>query len=622
MCGIVGYIGNKDSSQPIIHGLKLLQNRGYDSAGVSTIQNGELKTIKFASTSSNNSIQQIEESIQSENTIFGNIGIGHTRWATHGGKTDENAHPHNDSKNRISIVHNGIIENFYELKQDLLHEGFHFHSQTDTEVVSILIGKFLDEGLCVEESIKKTLKKLHGTWAFVIIHKDYPNKIWITRNGSPLLLGIDDNFAMIVSEQIAFGNNIQKYISINNHDLFEITRTQNGILLNKDINQYNMNDKTASEYDSVPQGFPYWMLKEIMEQPESINRAINNGGRIYSNSSVKLGGLDTCSQELLELEHIIILGCGTSYHAGLWSTHIFKSLDCFHTVSVYDGAEFHGKDIPRRGKTGLILLSQSGETKDLHRCINIAKDHDLITIGVVNTIDSMIARETNCGVYLNAGREVAVASTKSFTNQCIVLTMIAIWFSQNRNTCLEKRKTMIHDLRNISYHMECLFERKEHIIQIVENIIENRTKYKTESSIFILGKGKSEAIAKEGALKIKEVAYLHADGYSSSALKHGTFALIEKGLPIVILDIDDEYREKNRNAYQEVMARNANVIVITDLNENIEINSTSFLLVEKNNTFGSLLANVYLQFMGYYLAIHRNINPDYPRNLAKVVTVE
>jgi len=259
MCGIVGYIGNKDSSQPIIHGLKLLQNRGYDSAGVSTIQNGELKTIKFASTSSNNSIQQIEESIQSENTIFGNIGIGHTRWATHGGKTDENAHPHNDSKNRISIVHNGIIENFYELKQDLLHEGFHFHSQTDTEVVSILIGKFLDSGLSVEESIKKTLKKLNGTWAFVIIHKDYPNKIWITRNGSPLLLGIDDNFAMIVSEQIAFGNNIQKYISINNHDLFEITRTQNGILLNKDINQYNMNDKTASEYESIPHGYPYWM---------------------------------------------------------------------------------------------------------------------------------------------------------------------------------------------------------------------------------------------------------------------------------------------------------------------------------------------------------------------------
>jgi glucosamine--fructose-6-phosphate aminotransferase (isomerizing) len=612
MCGIVGYLGNNDANDYILSGLKLLQNRGYDSVGVSFVKNDKLDIIKYASTTINDSLSQLEQKIESEQYIMGSIAIGHTRWATHGSKTNANAHPHSDNLKRISLVHNGIIENFSELKKDLISEGYTFLSQTDTEIISVLIGKYLDGGETVEIAIQKTVDQLLGTWALVIIHKDFPNKMWITRNGSPLLLGMEEDFIMIASEQIAFSNYIKKYIVLDNHDLIEITKSSNGIEYNKNIQRYATKDKINVQIELTPLTYKHWMLKEIMEQPESVNRALNNGGRIENNVSVKLGGLDSCKNRLLELNHLILLGCGTSYNSALWSLDTFKSMDIFDTIVCYDGAEFNVKDIPKKGKTGVVLLSQSGETKDLHRCIQIAKDYDLITIGVVNAIDSLIARETDCGVYLNAGREVAVASTKSFTNQCVVLAMISVWFSQNRGTAIEKRRKIITDLRNLSFQMQKILEKEANMNHI-------STLFMHKQSLFILGKGKDEAVAKEGALKLKEIAYIHAEGYSSSALKHGPFALIELETPIIILDINDEYRDKNRNAFQEVSARNAFVLTITDINESANENS---LVIEKNGTFGGLLANVYVQLISYYLAMANNCNPDFPRNLAKVVTVE
>jgi len=279
--------------------------------------------------------------------------------------------------------------------------------------------------------------------------------------------------------------------------------------------------------------------------------------------------------------------------------------------------EFNEKDIPKRGATGIILLSQSGETKDLHRCINIAKDNELITIGIINVVDSLIAREVDCGVYLNAGREVAVASSKSFTNQCIVLSLVALWFSQNMDNSesyqnIEKRIQIINDLHKISLQIQEILNRKYLLVEIIQKI-------KNAKSIFLLGKGKEEAIAKEGALKLKEIAYIHAEGYSSSTLKHGTFALIEDATPIIILDIGEENRDKNQNIYQEVKARNAYVIRISDM-ENGEVEG--ILKIERNKTFGGIIANVYIQLLSYYIALEKGNNPDYPRNLAKVVTVE
>jgi glucosamine--fructose-6-phosphate aminotransferase (isomerizing) len=612
MCGIVGYLGREPYVEYIITGLKLLQNRGYDSAGISSIDNGELITTKFASTNTNDSLVQLEKSIN-KSECASTIAIGHTRWATHGGKTNANAHPHNDNKNQISIVHNGIIENFQELKNKLKSEEYMFRSQTDTEVIAVLIGKYLDNNETMENAIKKTISELSGTWALVIIHKDFPNKIWLTRNGSPLLLGIDEDFIMIASEHIAFGNHIKKYIVLDNHDLIEITKDGQDIIYNKNIHRYTIKEKSQSSIEALPSKYKHWMLKEIMEQPDAIIRALNNGGRIENNVSVKLGGLDTCKSRLLDTDHLIILGCGTSFNAGLWAMDIFKSLDIFDTVVCYDGAEFNIKDIPKKRKSAVVLLSQSGETKDLHRCIQIAKDYDLVTIGVVNVIDSQIARETDCGVYLNAGREVAVASTKSFTNQCIVLSMIAVWFSQNRGTGIEKRRKIISDIRNIPYQMQNALDNEEVCKHIASLLRENK-------SIFLLGKGRDEAIAKEGSLKLKEISYVHAEGYSTSSLKHGTFALIEENLPIILIDITEEHRDKNRNAFQEVKARNAFIIRFTDMVDTKT--KENDITIENNTTFSGLLVNVYIQLISYYMAILKGNNPDFPRNLAKVVTVE
>jgi len=615
MCGIVGYLGKKDPIEYIFSGLLLLQNRGYDSVGMSRIIDNKLYTTKCASTQTFNAIELLKtkikiDEIKEENERI-HAAIGHTRWATHGSKTDHNAHPHHDNKNRIALVHNGIIENFQELKKELLHESYTFNSQTDTEVIAVLIGKYMDNGDSTSVAIEKTIHRLIGTWALVIISNEYPNKIWITRNGSPLILGIDEDYIMVVSEEIAFNNYIKKYIILDNHDLIEITHTNETILYNKNIQNYNLNNKLHSVIEKEPTNYTHWMMQEIMEQPDAVYLAINNGGRIESIETVKLGGLDNCKKILLELKHIVLLGCGTSYHAGLWALDIFKSLSIFDTVTIYDGAEFQSKDVPRSGKTGAILLSQSGETKDLHRCLQIIKDNNMSSIGVVNVVDSFIARETDCGVYLNAGREVAVASTKSFTSQCVVLSLIAVWFSQNFKTTIEKRRRILKDLSTLPRHIENILHS--------ENINKAKTianKIKGASSLFVLGKGKEQAIAKEGSLKLKEVSYIHAEGYSSSALKHGPFGMIVPELPIILIDINEDARDKNQNAYQEITAREARVVRIS---ENPDIGD---LVIEDNHTFGGLLANVYLQLLSYYCAIKNGTNPDFPRNLAKVVTVE
>jgi glucosamine--fructose-6-phosphate aminotransferase (isomerizing) len=610
MCGIVGYLGDGKAVAAVLEGLTLLQNRGYDSVGVSTISSqntGNISTVKFASTTNNNSLQLVSNMFSKE-SADSSIAIGHTRWATHGSKTDANAHPHHDNGDRISLVHNGIIENFQPIKSRLVSCGYFFKSYTDTEVIAVLIGFYLDQGEPIAAAIQKAVDELHGTWALVIIHRDYPDHLWAIRNGSPLLLGEETECVMVASEQIAFHSYIKNYISINDHELFEIKREPNlsgncGFIYNKNIAHYKRS-ATIAAGDLTPAPYTHWMLKEIMEQSESVARAINNGGRIQSDIEVKLGGLDKFKAELMQVDHLILLGCGTSYHSGLWAQSIFKSLRTFDTVTLYDGADFSPVDIPNRGRSAAVLISQSGETKDLHRCIQIIQENNMMSIGVVNVIDSFIARETNCGIYLNAGREVAVASTKSFTNQCVVLSLLAIWFSQNKGTCEEKRRKIIKDMYNLGSHIKDVLQWYNPSDTLILKIRDAR-------SLFVLGKGPSEAVAKEGALKIKEVTYIHAEGYSSSALKHGPFGLLEPGLPVILLDVHPEYRDKIENVKQEVIARGAYVIQISDNEE-----------FPQNTTFGSLLANICLQIISYRCAVAKRFDPDYPRNLAKVVTVE
>ena len=616
MCGIIAYLGNDNCIEYLINGLHKLQNRGYDSVGVSRIVNNQIITNKYASTDNNNALSILEDELQNNN-IHSNIGIGHTRWATHGPKTNCNAHPHHDENNKISLIHNGIIENYNEIKDFLIKKNYKFKSQTDTEVIANLINYYLN-GNDMQKAIEKTVSDLKGTWALCIIHKDFPNNMWLIRNGSPLLLGFEEDYIIVSSESIGFNQYIKKYIILDNHDLIKISKNDNKINFENSIERYKVKINTNENY-TLSNEYPYWMIKEIYEQPNSIFSCLNNGGRILNDDSVKLGGLDKFKDKLLDCNNLIILGCGTSYHAGLWGSYNFKDMKLFNSIQVFDGAEFDESDIPLLGKSIIVLLSQSGETKDLHRCIEIAKNADHITLGIVNVTDSLIARETDCGVYLNAGREFAVASTKSFTSQCIALSLISIWFAQNKNLYYKTRVKKIKDIMKFHYQVTKLLKNKSNKFEKLYY------KFKKHNSVFLLGKGQNESIAKEGSLKIKEVTYLHAEGYSSSALKHGPFALIEKGLPIIVIDTSEKHRDKSLNAVFETLTRDAELFIITNKPENYEkipIPDEQIIKVDFNENYDSLLANIILQLLSYELAIYFGNNPDYPRNLAKVVTVE
>jgi len=612
MCGITGFIGNEDAFSQILAGLYQLQNRGYDSAGISVIENGEIYTHKFASGDTTSALTRLAEFKNHYNA--GHVGIGHTRWATHGAKTDTNSHPHVSHDGLFSLVHNGIIENYQEIKRDLHEKGIELKSQTDTEVIVNLISVYFAEYGEVERAIQKTIQELKGTWGIAVLYKHEPNKLYCTRHGSPLLVGVDENRAMVTSEQSGFCNQFGKYIVLNNHDICILSRTIDGNIQMNTRDVYSAKSALNVNSTLTPAPYPHWTIKEIHEQIDSSLRAISLGGRLLSNNEVKLGGLNERESELKQLDNIILLGCGTSFHAGMIGVHYLKEIGGFNSVQLFDGAEFGEADIPKMGKTGLILLSQSGETKDLHRCIQIAHDKDLFMIGVVNVVDSLIAREVHCGCYLNAGREVAVASTKAYTSQVIILSMIAIWFAQVKGIYELKRKAMLRDLRAL--HMDI-----EKTIQTTESIIRDEIVplFKDRKSCFLLGKGKCESIAREGALKIKEISYIHAEGYSTSSLKHGPFALLEPNFPVVLIAPDDEHYAKSMNAYEEIRSRHATVIMITD---NSKCDKLNHVKIPLNKTYRDLLTIIPLQLLSYELSLSRGLNPDMPRNLAKVVTVE
>ena len=612
MCGIIGILGEINAFQLLLSGLYQLQNRGYDSAGISVLENGEIVTIKRASTDKESALDMISKS--KDNHTKNHVGIAHTRWATHGGKTDINSHPHQSYDDKFTIVHNGIIENFQEIKDMLSLRGIKMRSHTDTEVIVNLIAMYFDEDNDIITAIKRTTAMMKGTWGIAVLYKNDPNKLYCTRHGSPLLIGYDDSTAMVTSEQSGFCNKFNKYIVLNNHDICIIEKhvVTGGVTINT---KYIYTEKQALNINNTmtPDPYSHWMIKETHEQVESSLRAISLGGRL-TNDDVHLGGLLTKEHELKKLDNIILLGCGTSYNAGMMGAHFLKELSGFNSVQLFDGAEFCEYDIPILGKTGLILISQSGETKDLHRCIKIAQNQDLFTIGIVNVVDSLIAREVDCGCYMNAGREVAVASTKSFTSQVIILSMIAILFSQMKNIHKTKRHHMLTDIRTLHMDIAKTIESNELFIQ--SNIV---PLFNDKYNCFLLGKGKCESIAREGALKIKEVSYIHAEGYSTSSLKHGPFALLVPDFPVILIAPDDEHYTKSLNAYAEITSRLAIVIMITD---NDKCDKPNTIKIPYNKTYRELLSIIPLQLLSYELSLSRGLNPDMPRNLAKVVTVE
>lgn len=613
MCGIIGYIGVYSGYKYVFDGIKLLLNRGYDSVGICGIEDNKFLLHKYASTNELNSYDILKKYEKEYINITSSL-ISHSRWATHGAKTNENAHPHIDYTNRFSIVHNGIIENYSEIKNELIENyNINFKSQTDTEVIVNLISVLYDKYNSVELAMEHAFDKLKGTWGILLLYVNMPNKLYCARHGSPLLIGFGENFMMVSSEQTGFAQLVNNYICLNNNNIITLEKVKDNVIMNTKYEQnYYIRNVNIDLSNSSPLPFEHWTLKEIYEQSESIKRAIGMGSRILDDYNVKLGGLDRMAQELINVENIILLGCGTSYHAGLIGSYYLKKICDFNTVQVFDGAEFNECDIPKVGKTVALFISQSGESIDLYRCIKICNDNNVITLGVINAVDSLIARETCCGVYLNAGREVGVASTKAFTSQVVVLVLISIWFAQHKGINQNIRNEIISDLRRLSIDVKNVIEINREMAKKIAKYLNN---YK---NLFILGKGISEFYAKEGSLKIKEIGYIHAEAYNSSALKHGPFALIEPNLPIIMLMPDDTYFIKNNSSLEEVKSREAFIIGISD----IELKKVSMqLYIPSNKYFNSLLSIIPLQLIAYELAILKGHNPDMPKNLAKTVTV-
>ena len=606
MCGIIAGI-SPQVVEILLLGLKQLQNRGYDSAGITTVVDNKFQTTKYAS-GENSALERLDK--EKDKHINASIGIAHTRWATHGPKTDTNSHPHLSQSGNFVLVHNGIIENYLELKEELIKNNIICVSETDTEVIvnMIELNYLLEKN--VEKAIEKTLSQLEGTWGLAILSQHETNVMYCTRKGSPLLVSVNGNIGLVASEQTAFCNKTNNYIVLENHDICKLELKKEKVIMTT-RNTYDKIAVKNRNLELTPFPYKHWTEKEIYEQVDSSLRAISLGGRLLSNNKVKLGGLNDLKEELLQVENLILLGCGTSYFSGMCGKKYFKDLCKFNSIQVIDGAEFELNDIPKKGKTALVLLSQSGETKDLHRCLEMCKDTDVITVGVVNVVDSLIAREVDCGCYLNAGREVGVASTKSFTSQVIILSMMAMWFAQGHDINLQKRKKHIRDLRKLYLDIESTLEKN--------NIDEFLSIFKTQNNCFILGKDKGEAIAQEAALKIKEISYIHAEGYSSSSLKHGPFALLEKDFPVILIAPENKYFAKNMNAYEEIKSRYAKIILVTNKQD---LNLPNTILVEKNDSYADLLCIIPLQLLAFKLSIYKGCNADMPRNLAKVVTVE
>ena len=649
MCGIIGVITSQSDATVIRHiltGLDMLRNRGYDSCGAGLLVDGEFLIEKFGSTTTSNAHdllagaltmwQEQQQEQQQEQRAF-DIGIGHNRWATHGPKTDINAHPHKSRDGRFMVVHNGIIENYLELKRWLVEEhGYVFVSQTDTEVIVALIsvryaagsgsepgsgpGPGPGPGPTTSECIRWTLDQLVGTYGIVVVNRDEPDCLYCVRSGSPLLVGVTDDLCIVTSEQSGFHNQVNTYITLENDDICVISNGgqggQGGISV-KTAGCYEQRVVSCDQRLASPSPYEHWTIREIHEQPVTVLNGLNHGGRILNDFSVKLGGLEQHAEMLMGVDHLVLLGCGSSYNAAAYCAHLFKTLCIFDTVQVFDGAELARCDIPKGGTTAFVLVSQSGETKDLHRCVDIAKENNAVTIGVVNVVDSLIAREVDCGVYCNSGVEVGVASTKSFTSQVVCLSLIAVWFSQIHDENTSARMGVIHSLRNLSNDYA---ETLETVGAQVESFVSSFARF---DHVFLLGKGRDASVAHEAALKIKEITYTHAEGQSSGALKHGPFALLDEHFLVVLLNCGEEYARKTENCHQEIRTRGAPVLMVSDCPVACATaDQTTRIIVKKNAHFGGLLALIPLQLLSYYVAVAKGIDPDTPKNLAKVVTVE
>lgn len=611
MCGIVGYIGNKNAYDIVINGLKRLEYRGYDSSGIAII-NGETRVYK-----KKGKVKDLEDFLADKNTN-GTIGMGHTRWATHGEPNDVNAHPHVSENGLFTIIHNGIIENYSRLKRRLEDRGYNFASETDTEVLANLIEYIYIKGnLNAEMAVRLALTKVVGAYGLVVICKDEQDKLIAARKGSPLVIGIGQGEYFLASDATPIVEHTKSVVYMNDNDIAVIHKNSISLKTLSNELQTPKIQQLDLEIDEIEKGgYDHYMLKEIFEQPRSIHDTFR--GRVSKeNREITLGGLYEILPKLADAKRIIIVGCGTSWHAGLVGEYLIEELARI-PVEVEYASEFRYRNPIIYKDDFIIAISQSGETADTLAAIEIAKEHGATVLGVCNVVGSSIPRATHAGVYTHAGPEIGVASTKAFTAQVTVLTMIAILLGKKKGVISQEYyDAFIDELIQVPSKIEAILMKNE-IVEKISNL------YKDANNFLYLGRGFFFPVALEGALKLKEISYIHAEGYPAAEMKHGPIALIDEKMPIVVIAINDKTYEKIVSNIQEVKARKGIVIaVVTEGDETIREMADHVIEVPKcHEAIAPLLTVIPLQLLSYYIAVLRGCNVDQPRNLAKSVTVE
>lgn len=611
MCGIVGYIGNRTAYQIIIKGLQRLEYRGYDSAGIA-LYDDDLKIYKCKG-----KVRDLE-SLTKGKSIGGTIGMGHTRWATHGAPNDCNAHPHKSMNGKFVIIHNGIIENFAHLKSQLIRKGYKFQSETDTEVLANLIESiYIEKKTTAETAVKLALTKVIGAYGLVVMCADEPNKLIGCRKGSPLVLGIGESEYFLASDATPIVEYTDKMVYLNDEEIAVVS--QEGIKLTnlKDEIKNLVVTQVDVNIDNIDKGtFEHFMLKEIHEQPISIYDTFR--GRIsLDKRHIHLGGIADIMPRLAQAKRIIIVACGTSYHAGLVGEYLFEEFARI-SVEVEYASEFRYRNPIITPDDVIIAISQSGETADTLAAIRMAKEQGALILGICNVAGSSIPRETHAGIYTHAGIEIGVASTKAFTAQVVALTMMAFSLAKKRNMISdEKYASLINGLVDIPSKIEEVLKNETAIKEIA-------LRYKDATNAIYLGRGYLYPVALEGALKLKEISYIHAEGYPAAEMKHGPIALIDQNMPVFVLATKDKYYEKVVNNIQEVKARNGKVIAIVSEGDNTIVKMADHIIEvpDCDEALMPLLSVVPLQIISYYIAVMRGCNVDQPRNLAKSVTVE
>ena len=623
MCGIVGYIGKTPAVPILLDGLRRLEYRGYDSAGLVTIDRaagaaaGRLETRKRAGR-----IQNLAELLVAE-PAAGEIGISHTRWATHGRPSDENAHPHFDGSGRLALVHNGVIENYTKLKDDLLAEGHVFRSQTDTEVLAHLVGRHYDQAggehsrPRLLEAVRAGLKQVIGTYGLVLLHLDVPDLLVGARRGSPLCLGLGKGENFLASDPQAIVAHTREAIYLKDYDVVAVGRDEFEItsLVGAVTGSYEVTKVDYTAEDVELGDFPHFMLKEIYEQPDSVRDALR--GRLsVEDASARLGGLNMTSAELRQVERIILTGCGTAYHAGLVGEYLIESL-AHLPAEVEIASEFRYRNLPMTRDSLVFAISQSGETIDTLAAVreSLRKGHQ--TLAICNNVASTVARECGAGVYMHAGPEIGVAATKSFTSQVVCLTLIALLLGRIRHLSNTEGTAILRALEAVPDQIAQILEQTNHIKRIAE-------KYASAQSMLFLGRQYNYPIALEGALKMKEITYISAQGYPSAELKHGVIALINEDLPTVMIAPDDGVYEKNVTTIEEVKVRRGPVIAIgtEGRRELAKIADDVIYVPACPDYLSPLLTVIPLQLLSYHTAVALGRDVDKPRNLAKSVTVE